>query len=77
MSANKKSITVESEKSPKKQKTEIDWNRFTRREERDGEDVESNEPHKIASCSCNNDKDEINIIEDDEYVYWDIYITYM
>ena len=40
-------------------------------EERDGKDEESTETHVIASCSCNNDKDEINMVEDDEYVYLD------
>ena len=34
----------------------------------------------IASCSCNNDQDEINMVEDNEFVYLDscaslIYIT--
>ena len=66
-SANK-SVTLESTRSSKKQKTEIDWNRFTRRSERDGEDEESDETHMIDSSSCNNDKDEINVAEDDEYV---------
>ena len=32
----KKSVTLESTRSSKKQKTEIDWNRFTQRSERDG-----------------------------------------
>ena len=35
----KKSVTLESKK------TEIDWHRFTRRSERDGEDEESDETH--------------------------------
>ena len=66
-----KSVTLESTKSSEKQKTEIDWNRFTRRSERDGEDEESDETHMIDSCSCNNDKDEVNVAEDDDYVYLD------
>ena len=45
-----------SEKSSKKQKTEIDWNQFIRREERDNEDEESDETHIIASSSCNKNK---------------------
>ena len=70
-SANNKSVTFKSEKSSKKQ-TETDWNRFTRREERDGEDEESDESYMMtASCCCNRNKVKINIAEDEEYMYSD------
>ena len=70
-STNKKRVTFKFEQSSKKQKTEVDWNRFTRLEERDGEDEECNDTYMTAPCSCNNNKDKINITEDDYYVYWD------
>ena len=65
-----KRITFETGKSTKQQKSNVDWNRFTRREERDTEDEDSDEAYILLSNSCNND-DEVNMAEDDEYVYLD------
>ena len=65
-----KRITFETGKSTKKQKSNVDWNRFTRREERDTEDEYSGKAHILMSNSCNNDN-EVNMAEDDEYVYLD------
>ena len=53
-----------------KQETERDWNRFTRARGEGSRSEESDKTHMIASCSCNNDKDDINIAEDNEYVYY-------
>ena len=53
--SNTKRITFETGKSTKKQKSNVDWNRFTRREERDTEDEDSDEAHILLSNSYNND----------------------
>ena len=65
-----KRITFKTGESTKKQKSNVDWNRLTRREERDTEDENSDEAHTLLS-NCYNNDDEVNVAEDDEYVYLD------
>ena len=48
-----KRTTFETGKSTKKQKSNVDWNRFTRREEQDTEDEDSDEAHVLMSNSYN------------------------
>ena len=65
----KKSATFESERASKKKKPSTDWNRFTRREERDTDDDEDfNELHMMNACKCNS-TEELHTVGDDEYVY--------
>ena len=49
--------------SPLRNKTDINWNRYTRLEERDTEDEDSDEAHILMSNSYNND-DEVSMAED-------------
>ena len=65
-----KRVTLETSKFSKRQKTSIDWNRYTRREGRDTEDDDADEVYLLMSDSYNNDN-EVNMAEDDEYVYLD------
>ena len=48
-----KRVTLETGESSKKQKTNIDWNRHTRREERNTADENSDEALILMSNSCN------------------------
>ena len=67
----RKSVTFESERVSKKKKPATDWNRFTRREERDTDDDEDfNELHMMNACKCNS-PEELHTVGDDEYVYLD------
>ena len=67
----RKSVTFESERASKKKKSATDWNRFTRREERDTDDDEDfNELSMMNACQCNS-TEELHTVGDDEYVYLD------
>ena len=60
-------------RASKKKKPATDWNRFTRREERDTNDDEDfNELHMMNACQCNS-TEEFPTVGDDEYVHPRVY----
>ena len=60
----------------RKQKTSIDWNRYTRGEERrEIQRMKTDEAHMLMSGSYNNDDEVYMMVEENEYVYLESYAS--